>query len=53
MPERVRPDGDLSWFDFVITRGGPGRISSSKNFEPAGRFGRFHLFRRRANAARP
>jgi hypothetical protein len=53
MPERVRPDVDLSWFDFVITRGGPGRISSSKTFESAGRFGRFHLFRRRSNAARP
>jgi hypothetical protein len=53
MPERVRPDSDLSWFDFVITRGGPGRITSSQTFEPAGQFGRFHLFRRRANAARP
>jgi hypothetical protein len=47
MPERVRVDRDLLWFDYVITRGGPGRIETSRVFEPAGRFGRFRLFRKR------
>jgi hypothetical protein len=46
MPERVR-DRDLAWFDVVITCGGPGRIEASRTFEPAGRFGRFRLFRKR------
>jgi hypothetical protein len=50
MPERVR-DRDLEWFDFVITRGGPGRIARSKRFEPAGQFGAYQLFRKRALAA--
>jgi uncharacterized membrane protein len=50
MPERVRVDRDLAWFDYVITCGGPGRIEASRKFEPAGRFGRFRLFRRRTVA---
>jgi hypothetical protein len=29
MPERVNPDRDLDWFDYVLTRGGPGRIARS------------------------
>jgi hypothetical protein len=53
MPERVRVDRDLAWFDVVITCGGPGRIESSRVFEPAGRFGRFRLFRKREAAQRP
>jgi hypothetical protein len=52
MPERVRVDRDLAWFDYVITCGGPGRIEASRRFEPAGHFGRFRLFRRRATFAR-
>lgn len=51
MPERVR-ERDLAWFDFVITRGGPGRVARSTMFEDAGRFGRFRLFRRRAPGQR-
>jgi hypothetical protein len=46
MPERVK-DRDLAWFDFVITRGGPGKIARSKLFEPVGQFGAYRLFRRR------
>ena len=45
MPELVR-DRDLTWFDYVITRGGPGRLARSRRFEELGRYGRFHLFRR-------
>jgi hypothetical protein len=50
MPERVR-DRDLVWFDFVITRGGPGRLARSKLFEPAGQFGAYQLFRKRGSDA--
>jgi hypothetical protein len=48
-PELVR-DRDLAWFEYVITRGGPGRLASSRRFEAAGRFGAYRLFRNR-NAA--
>lgn len=50
-PERVK-DRDLAWFDFVITRGGPGKIARSALFEPMGQFGAYRLFRRR-DAAPP
>jgi hypothetical protein len=46
MPERVR-DRELTWFDYVITRGGPGRLARSSRFEELGRYGRFRLFRKR------
>jgi hypothetical protein len=52
MPERVRVDRDLAWFDYVITDGGAGRIEASRRFERAGQFGRFRLFRRRAAVER-
>jgi hypothetical protein len=45
-PERVR-ERDLAWFDYVITRGGPGRVAKLAAFEAVGRFGRYRLFRRR------
>ena len=28
-PERVDPDRDLGWYDYVLVRGGPGRIAQS------------------------
>src|SRR5690606_988297 len=28
MPERVDPARDLAWYDYVLVRGGPGRIAS-------------------------
>jgi hypothetical protein len=43
-PELVR-DRDLAWFEYVITRGGPGRLASSRHFVAAGRFGAYQLFR--------
>jgi hypothetical protein len=32
-PERVDPDRDLSWYRYVLVRGGPGRIQRSPYFE--------------------
>lgn len=32
-PERVDPDRDLSWYRYVLVRGGPGRIQRSSFFE--------------------
>lgn len=29
MPERVDPARDLAWYDYVLVRGGPGRIASA------------------------
>jgi hypothetical protein len=34
MPERVDPGRDLTWYDYVLVRGGPGRIAqASQPFE--------------------
>ena len=49
LPERAR-ERDLAWFDYVITRGGPGRLANGKLFEPVGRFGRYRLFHKRGAA---
>lgn len=32
-PERVDPDRDLTWYRYVLVRGGPGRIQRSPYFE--------------------
>jgi hypothetical protein len=32
MPERVVPDRDLAWYDWIITRGGPGSMKRSAEF---------------------
>lgn len=32
-PERVDPDRDLTWYNYVLVRGGPGRIQRSPFFE--------------------
>lgn len=32
-PERVDPDRDLTWYNYVLVRGGPGRIQRSPYFE--------------------
>jgi hypothetical protein len=31
MPERVLPARDLAWYDYVLVRGGPGRIASQRD----------------------
>jgi len=33
VPERVDPDRDLTWYKYVLVRGGPGRIQRSSYFE--------------------
>ncbi len=33
MPERVDPERDLDWYDWVLVRGGPGRIARAASFE--------------------
>lgn len=33
LPERVDPDRDLTWYRYVLIRGGPGRIQRSPYFE--------------------
>lgn len=46
-PERVR-ERDLEGFDYVITRGGPGRVASFRAFEAVAQFGRYRLFRKQS-----
>jgi hypothetical protein len=47
MPERVDPRADLGWYDYVLVRGGPGRIASQREtFEPIHRGPRWSVWRR-------
>ena len=34
-PERVSPDRDLDWYDWILTRGGPQRLRNAREFERA------------------
>lgn len=45
-PERVRPDRDLSWFDYLLVRGGPAELRDAQDFELVSTHRRFRLFRR-------
>jgi hypothetical protein len=47
MPERVDPARDLAWYDYVLVRGGPGRIAAQRDtFEMVHRDERWSLWRR-------
>jgi hypothetical protein len=47
MPERVDPATDLAWYDYVLVRGGPGRIASQREaFEPVYESVRWSVWRR-------
>lgn len=46
-PDAVRPES-LGWYDYVITRGGPGRLARSPLWEPVHQEGPWRVFRRRA-----
>lgn len=47
MPERVDPARDLAWYDYVLVRGGPGRIAGQKErFEEVFRSERWSVWRR-------
>lgn len=46
-PERVNPRRDLGWYDYVLVRGGPGRIASQHDtYEPVHRSPRWSVWRR-------
>ncbi len=44
-PERVRPDRDLLWFDYLIVRGGPAKLKGSESFAQISSRERFRLFK--------
>src|SRR5690606_19856593 len=47
MPERVDPARDLAWYDYVLVRGGPGRIATQREaFEPVFESERWSVWRR-------
>lgn len=45
-PEKVRPDRDLAWFDYLIVKGGPTSLKNAASFSPVSAKGRFRLYRR-------
>lgn len=45
-PERVNPGVDLAWYDYVLVRGGPGRIGRDPGFEQIWTSPRWSVFRR-------
>lgn len=47
MPGRVNPERDLSWYQYVLVRGGPGRIQRSSAYENVFRGPRWSVWRRR------
>lgn len=47
MPERVDPRRDLGWYDWVLVRGGPGRIASQRDaWEPVFRGPHWSVWKR-------
>jgi hypothetical protein len=47
-PERVNPRRDLQWYDYVLVRGGPGRIATQHDtYEPVHRSARWSVWKRR------
>lgn len=47
MPERVDPARDLGWYDYVLVRGGPGRIAAERGaFQPVFRSPHWSVFER-------
>ena len=47
MPERVRPTQELGWYEYVLARGGPGRIANEPAYEPVFRGPRWSVWKRR------
>ncbi len=51
-PERVDPARDLDWYDWVLVRGGPGRIERQRDlWEPVHRGPRWSVWKRVAGGA--
>ncbi len=46
MPQRVQPDRDLLWYDFVLVRRGPGVIQRARHFRLVQRIGDWSLWQR-------
>lgn len=46
-PEKVRPDRDLTWFDYLIVRGGPATLKGADGFAQLSSHGRFRLYQRK------
>lgn len=47
MPEHVDPRRDLAWYDYVLVRGGPGRIAAERDvYEPLFRDEHWSVWRR-------
>lgn len=47
MPERVDPRTDLAWYDWVLVRGGPGRIAAARDvWEPVFRSAHWSVWKR-------
>jgi len=47
MPGRVDPERDLTWYSYVLVRGGPGRIQRSSAYDNVFRGPRWSVWRRR------
>jgi hypothetical protein len=45
-PEKVRPDRDLQWFDYLIVRGGAATLKNADAFHLVSTRGRFRLYQR-------
>lgn len=45
-PERVQPDRDLEWFEYLVVRGGPAQLKNADTFSQVFAKGRFRLFKR-------
>lgn len=45
-PERVRPERDLVWFDYVLVRGGPPHLKHADGLRVVAAQGRFRLFQK-------
>lgn len=50
-PERVAPDRDLDWYDWILTRGGPQRLRRAREFERVFESGPWRVWRRSARPA--
>lgn len=50
-PDAVKPDRDLDWYDWVITRGGPGSMTRSRDFELVLEARPWRVWQRRPEAA--
>jgi hypothetical protein len=53
LPQQVDPARDLAWYDYVLVRGGPGRVATQRGFERVFDRDRWQVYRRVAAASPP